>query len=467
MKFKKGLKFMALLAAVALLCGSLAGCGSKSDNGKTQFSVGAWPSKEGDDKAKWDAAKVEFETENPEFEIIPDNWAFDIKSFYPKAAAGQLPTVYTTHFTEVAQIISAGYSADITDQLKESGVYDYFNPQILDLVSKDGRVYAYPYTAYILGLGYNVDLFEAAGLMEADGTPKQPKNWDEVAEFAVKIKEATGKAGIVFPTANNNGGWIFMPVAWSYGVDFMEQDADGNWKATFDTPEAVATLQYNNDLKWKYDVLPSNTLIDGTEYYKVFGTGGAGMMICADPSTRVIQYGMQPNQIGMMAMPAGPKKHVTLMGGSIIAVSNNTTEEQVEGAVKWIKHFYGSPIIEDADETRKKTEENIDLELANNHLVGLKPMSIWTDKTEATKIRNEVVDAKTNINMNHVRLYNEFSADLGDCELRAEEPVCCQELYGVLDGCIQEVLSNKDADCASLIKKACSDFQANYLDNMD
>ena len=38
-------------------------------------------------------------------------------------------------------------------------------------------------------------------------------------------------------------------------------------------------------------------------------------------------------------------------------------------------------------------------------------------------------------------------------EIQAEEPVCAQELYGILDSCIQEVLTNKDADCAALLKR--------------
>lgn len=46
----------------------------------------------------------------------------------------------------------------------------------------------------------------------------------------MKIREATGKPGIVFPTANNYGGWMFSCLAWSYGVDFMEKGEDGKWK---------------------------------------------------------------------------------------------------------------------------------------------------------------------------------------------------------------------------------------------
>ena len=179
---------------------------------------------------------------NTDFVIQPDNWSFDLKSFYAKAAGGQIPIVYSTNFTEVSQIISAGYSADLTKELKKQGLYDKMSKDVLDVVSKDGKVYAFPYAAYVLGLAYNVDLFEKAGLMNEDGTPKQPKDWNELAEFAVKIKNATGVPGFIFPTANNVGGWIFTSVAWSYGTEFMKKDGD-KWKATFDSPEAAEALQ--------------------------------------------------------------------------------------------------------------------------------------------------------------------------------------------------------------------------------
>ena len=87
-----------------------------------------------------------------------------------------------------------------------------FNKSVLDIISKDGKIYAFPTGAYVLGLAYNTEMFQAAGLMESDGTPKQPKDWYELAEFAKKIKDATGKAGFVFPTSTNYGGWIFTPV---------------------------------------------------------------------------------------------------------------------------------------------------------------------------------------------------------------------------------------------------------------
>lgn len=461
-------KAAALLTAGVMTMSVFASCGKSAndtdENGRTRVSVANWPQKEGKELDDANKAKAEFEQQNPDIVIEPDAWTFDLKSFYAKAAGGQLPTLYYTHITETKQIIESGYSADLTNVLKKRGYEGKFNQQILDLASKDGKIYAFPFAAYVLGLGYNVDLFEKAGLMNDDGTPKQPKNWDEVAEFAVKIKEATGKPGIVFPSSNNNGGWIFTPVAWSYGVEFMKKDGD-KWKATFDTPEAVAALQYVKDLKWKYDVLPSNSLIDGDEYYKIFGTGNAGMfLVASDYSSKVTQYGMNIDDIGLMAMPAGPKKHVTLLGGSIFAMAPNSTEKQIDGAMRWLERSYN---YNATDQFKKSTEQSIDTKLEKGQLVGIKGLSTWDSQTESVKFTNDLIDKKANSNINHVKLYNDFITDPGDCELQAEEPVCAQELYSVLDNCIQEVLTNKDADCATLIKKAVSDFQSNYLDNID
>lgn len=469
-KWTRGTRLLSLAAAIALIAGAVTGCtpsntaSDKDEEGRTVISVGSWPTKEGSDKDAIEARKARYEEENPDAVIEPDEWAFDLKTFYSKAAGGQLPTVYGTHFTEISQIISAGYSADLTDALQRRGYEGKFNEQILDLVSKDGRIYAFPYAAYILGLAFNTEMLEAAGLMNEDGTPQQPATWDEVAEFAVRIKEATGKPGFVFPTANNNGGWMFTCLAWSFGADFMEQDADGNWKATFNSPEAAAALQYIKDLKWEYDVLPSNTLIDGTEYYKQFATGNAGMLMSAgDIPRKLVQYGMTPDQVGMMAMPAGPERHVTLLGGSIQCISNTATEDQIDAALRWIETSYS---YEATDEYKQNSEVSIDLELEKNQLVGIKSMSTWSSDTESVSFLHGLIDEKANSNPNHVRLYNEFVADC-PAEIQPEEPVCAQELYGILDGCIQEVLTNENTDCAALLEKANSDFQSNYLDNLD
>ena len=465
---KKVVRIVCLVTIMSLLVGMFAGCGKKEtdkdEQGRTVITVGNWPAKEGPDLTATLARKERFEKANPDVVVEGDAWTFDIKTFYAKAAGGQLPTVYMTAFTETPEIIESEYSADITEVLKKRGYEGMFNEKILEAVSdKDGNIVGFPYAAYVLGLIYNVDLLEQAGLMEEDGTPMQPKDWDEVVEFAVKIKEKTGKPGFIFPTANHVGGWIFTNLAWSFGTDFMEKDSEGNWKATFNTPEAAAALQWIKDLKWKYDVLPENVIVDMTELYKVYATGGAAMTIGAsDGHKSVVQYGMDPQHYGMMAMPAGPKRHVALLGGNAWYLKAEATEDQIDAGIRWLETLYSFKLTE---EFKTNVIAKYDKWLGENQAVGVKGMSVWSQNSEARAWENKYVDEHTNINMNHVRLYNEFCADC-PAEIQAEEPVCCQELYGILDNCIQEVLTDKNADCATILEKANKDFQVNYLDNL-
>lgn len=467
---KKGIvtKCISVMLVSVLSVGTLAGCGKKAsdkdEEGRTVISVGSWPSKESEALTTMNERKDRFEKANPDVKIEPDTWAFERQTFYAKAAGGQLPTVYMAGFTEVPEIINSEYSADLSSALKKRGYDGMFNENIMDIISSDGKIMAFPTSAYILGLAYNTELFEAAGLMNSDGTPQQPKDWDEVVEFAVKIKKATGKPGIVLPTASNSGGWIFTPIAWSFGVEFMKKDKDGNWKATFDTKEAAEALQFVKDLKWKYDVFPSNTLINGEDWYKSFATGDGAMTIAAgDYPRRVVKYDMKPEQVGIMAIPAGPKRHVTLLGGEVLCVRNDATEDQIDAAIRWIETKNSHKLTE---EYKTNVQNSITSKLNEGQYVGIKSMSPWSTDAETVAWEYDYIDKNVNANQNHVKLYNDFVAKC-TAEIQPEEPVCCQELYAILDGCIQEVLSNKDADCAKLMKKANSDFQKNYLDNLN
>ena len=468
-EIKKYLKrLLSLTVATVMSVSFFTGCknnaSDKNEQGQTVISVGDWPDKQGTALDNMNARKARFEESNPDVAVEPDLWKFERKTFYAKAAGGQLPLVYRAGFTEVSEIMSSEYSADLTEVLKKRGYEGMFNPRVLEAVSRDGKIYAFPKNAAVMGLMINTDLYKEAGLMEEDGTPKQPKTWDDVVEFAVKIKESTGKPGFVIPTANKSGGWLFTCLAWSFGADFMEKDLDGNWKATFNTPEAIAALQFVKDMKWKYDILPSNTLIDSGEWQKIFGTGTAGITFAAGeyPSSAVYKYGIQPMQIGLIAMPEGPKKHVTMLSGDILCVSQDATEDQIDAAIRWIETEVSYKIT---DNLKQTITEQRNLQVENNQIVGIKGISIWNNDAETVKFERALIDQKTNTNPNYVKLYNEFAANC-PCEIRAEEPVCPQELYAILDGCIQEVLTKEDADCAQIMEKANLDFQKDYLDNM-
>ncbi len=462
------MKRIIALTLAACMTVSLAACGSSNSNskdeqGRTVISVGNWPTKEGSSLDLITKQRTEFEEENKDIAITPDTWVFDLQTFYSKAAANQLPTLFYSNLTEIDKIISNDYGADITEGLKRAGYDGKMNDIIMKLISRDGHIYTFPTDAYAVGLAVNIDLFKQAGLMNADGTPMQPKTWDEVVEFGKKIKAATGKAGFIIPTMNNNGGWLCTPIAWSFGTQFMKEN-NGKYTATFDSDEFEQTLKFISDLKWKHNIFVDNSLIDSDEYYKQFSLGNVGMILAAANFVdKAYKFEMPLENIGMVAMPSGPKKSVTLLGGYTATVASDADDHQIDAAIKWLEKTGKGCKLTDA--SRKSIADEYQLRNDENKLVGVETMSVFNDSAEVAAYRKEQIKAHANIDLNHVKLYNEFLQS-DDIEFRPEEPVCAQELYGVIDSLIQEVLTNKDADIRALIKKANEDFQNSYLNNI-
>ncbi len=461
---KKRRIISALLAAV-LAVGGLAGCGEKANDGKVTIEPGHWPAeKDVEDVERYEGFKTAFEEKYPDVTIKGGNiYAYDVQTFAMKAASGQLPTYLNTYFTEIQQMIAADQVADITDELKANNLYDKLNPEILELCSdENGRVYAFPKEAYAIGLVINKDLFTKAGLVNEDGSPKVPDTYQELAEYSQIIKEKTGVPGFVLPTTGNGGGWVFMNIAWSMGVEFEEQQSDGSWKAVFDTPQFKKALQYVKDLKWKYNALPDNKVIDVTEQRKIVGVGQAAMTLASPDVAPILvnQYGMNKDNIFMSRVPKGDAGRYAQMGGGVTIFNKNSSSEQIDAGLKWLMFATGrSPEI--TEEIEANMRANNQAAIDNGGIVFPKTFfDVWTDKARLEKCE-EIAADYANVDMKNYEQYAAFE----DVTLRPEETVCCQQLYAVLDGVIQEVITNENADIDALTKQAVNDFQKNHLDN--
>ena len=460
MKIKKQI---ALILAVALLAAA-GGCGNqKTEEGKINLSVGLWPDETNPESLKkQNALKDNFMAAHPNINIIPDTYAFDTKTFMMKASADQLPNIYSTWFTEISNIIKQGYAADITDQIKAHGFDTSLNPDLLNLVKdENGRIYGVPTDAYAQGLYINKKLFKEAGLVNEDGGVKVPNTYQELAEYAQIIKEKTGKAGYVIPTTNNCGGWHFLNIAWSYGVEFAKQRDDGSYEAAFDTQEARDALQFVKDLKWKYNALLDETVIDQGDMRKYFGTYQAAMMFAAPPESMLSsQYGMDKNDIFAARIPEGPKGRYSQMGGNLKMFSKNSTPEQIDAGLTWIEFTGFSPNITDEQLANSRTSyENT---IAQNGIVlDQEAFEVWVNPENLEKI-NSLRKEYTNINHEDYADYYSFEG----VTINPEPAACAQQLYAILDKCIQEVVTNKDADVDKLISEACNDYQVNHLDKL-
>ncbi len=461
-------KKISLILAAALSVSALGGCSqsggekkTEGADGKTTIVVADWPTEEKQEELKqMNDLKASFEEKYPDITIEPSTYVYNVDTFLPKAMSGQLPDLYKTYYTEIDKITDGGYAADLTGYMTENDMVSSLNSVIKDVISKDGKYYAIPTQLYVQGLLCNVDIFKEAGLTDENGIPKFPKTYEELAQTAKTIKDKTGKSGFALPTTANCGGWHFMNIAWSYGVKFMEEK-DGKWTAAFDTQECYDALQYVKDLKWKYDVLPTNTFTAMSDLETLWSTDQLAMYFRpADGASSMINtYGVSKDNFSYGRIPEGPKGRIAQMGGTVYMISNTATEDKIDAAMKWIEYQGFTPTPDDTIKTNKMNAA--ELSYNNGYVSGITGIPIWTSD-EAKALDAEIAKEYANVNLD---LFKDYQSSEG-VEIRPEEAQKCQELYGILDSCIQAVITDENADVKQLIHQAAADFQANYLDKL-
>ncbi len=461
-KHSRILRATALLLVMLMGMTMLAGCGEKADDGKVVITV-EYPDEKTSPEAY--AAKIEqhkkFEAIYPNVRVEDGHYKFSVDTFMTKAIGGTLPTLFYIPLTESINVMDLGYVADLTEEFERRGLTENITETMLSIISRNDKIYFLPTSCYDVGIAVNLELYKKAGFVAEDGTLYQPTDWEDLARVAKQIKDTTGVDGFILPTTGNNGGWRFMPIAWSNGVVFETKQADGSWKATFNTEECVKSFQYISDLKWKYDVLPANTLLTGANAYEQFAAGNAGMLFAETTSINklVSTYKMDKHNIGVLSLPAGDKRRVSLIGGSLYGINNKATADEIKAAIDYVDYLGKTCNLD--DERRANLEEDYKLSYEEDKsIIGLKSITPWNSNSEYGKLIDELKDKYMNVNIKNIENYNNKEG----MEYQMEEPVDAQALYAYLDKIIQEVLTNKNADIAKLVADAARDFQQNNLD---
>lgn len=468
----KGFKKLVSGAMALMLVVASTGCvGTKvgqndgrDADGNLHISIGGTPIERTEKNAKtydlFQENKAKFEESNPGVIVDADTWSFDLQNYMTKAEGGDLPTMYHTSPTEVNNIVENGYAADITNLVKKYG-YDKMlnNEKYGKLYMRDGKYYGLVKdgSIYDMGIAYNVDLFRQADLLDENGVPKFPQTWEELAETAKIIKEKTGKAGFAIASKSGQGGWHFMNIMWAFGADFMEQNSEGKWTATFASDEGVAALQYIKDLKWKYNVLQDELLADISVGGRMLATGDAAMIITqrAMLDTYAEKYGLKANNVAMSKMPAGPAGRFAQVGANIYMFSG--TEEQNEMCFKWLDMLGQGATV--TDTTKEQWAKNYQIKAEKGHIVGVRGANLWVNE-ERVNAEEEAMKPYKTVDS---KFFEDYVNGEG-VEYMFEPEKCVQQLYTALDSAIQTVLLDANADCKDVLEKTQADFQVNFLD---
>lgn len=426
---------------VALGVGALAltACGSDGDDaadGTTRITVNCMPPKSAKvDRQFFEDEIAAFEKKNPDIDVVPHD-AFpcqDPKTFDAKLAGGQMEDVFYTYFTDARHVVDINQAADLTPYVKELKSYDTIQQQLRDIYTVDGKIYGIPRTGYSMGLIYNRDLFEKAGL-DPD-TP--PATWDEVRTAAKRIAAlGDGVVGYADYSAQNQGGWHFTAELYSQGGDVVS--ADGK-NATVDTPEGRAVLRTLHEMRWKDESMGSKQLLVINDAQQMMGSGKLGMYLAAPDNIPILvkEKGAEYENIAIAPMPGGK---ATLVGGDGYMFSKKATPEQIRAGLKWLDHMFLTPgdgFLGDYARAKR-----------NDAPVGLPEPRLFTGAADAKD--QKVKEANANVPVENYQAFLDGNQKL---EMKIEPPHA-QQLYSVLDGVVSAVLTKEDADIDQLLKDA-------------
>jgi multiple sugar transport system substrate-binding protein len=192
-----------------------------------------------------------------EREVVPG--AQLIAKVLQQASSRTLPDVLMLDNPDLQQIAATGALAPITDFGLSA---DGFQDGVQSASTFEGKVYGLQPVTNSLGLFYNVDLLNQAGI-----TP--PKTWDELKAAAAALTQGE-RYGIAFSAiADYEGAWQFLPFMWSNGGD----------ETNIASPETAEALQLWVDLVNSGSASRSVLSWGQADVKDQFGAGNAAMMI--------------------------------------------------------------------------------------------------------------------------------------------------------------------------------------------
>jgi ABC-type glycerol-3-phosphate transport system substrate-binding protein len=440
---------VAIAAAAGLAGLSLAACSTKNDDsgssaagGRVAITVDCQPvAAQAELLKNWNDDVAAFEKDHPNIDIKSVSVGTQCNNppdFTARLQGGTTTDVFYAYMTDQQQVLDSGQAMDITQYVTKDTIptWDDIDPAAKAAFSKDGKVYGIPTLNYSMGLVYNKNLFQQAGL----DVNNPPKTWAEVRAAAKKISAlGGGTAGYAEYSAGNTGGWHFTAELYSMGGQMVTADAK---KADFNNPMGKQVLQNLKDMRYGDNSMGAKQLLQWPDLLTNAGAGKVGMFVGAPDAIKsiVTQFQGKYQDWAMGPMPGqdGPAK-ATLGGGEGYFFKKGLTADQVKAGLQWLAYEKLTPGKGQFDYVRAKPQ---------NQPVGLPQPQLFTVGSGAQK--QEVDQRKANSNVT----VEDFTAFENNPVPIKVEPLNAQAIYAVLDSAMSGVLTDPNANIDQLLGTA-------------
>ena len=308
-----GLALGGLTAAGCSNGGSGGGDGGDVDITDTEMEAtiefAAWES-----DFDWDAVIAGFNETYPNITVQITKSPF--KDFFTRlqtqASGDTLPDAFMMNGPNFQLYASNGIIVPF-DRAVEDGELDFSNyPEAMaELYTYDGTPYAVPTSYDSIGLWYNEDLFEKAGVE----VPTDEWTWEDLHEAAQEISEALKDEGVYGFAGGAYNQELFYNLIFQAGGAVLNEDAT---EAQYSSPGSREALQFLRDMVEDGSSPTIQTTAD-TSPDELFKSGKAAMVYGG--SFRVQGYvdSAVGESIQVVPLPKGKERGVVLHGGAVVA----------------------------------------------------------------------------------------------------------------------------------------------------
>lgn len=348
-------KMLAVMAAAALVVTGIAGCGSQSSGGSGKSADVAVPTEPFGDTVKYDPSVAvndgkdisvelwEWGSDelfqqiidgytaihpNVKIKLVNNPWE-DYWTKLPLALDGQNgPAIFNVHNSYHENIIN--YMAPLTIPLADLQA-DFTG---VDAHVIDGNVYYIDYGMMTGSVYYNKDMWEAAGLTEAD----IPKTWDEMREVAKKLTIKEGdrlvQAGLNFNDDFHQN--YLLGLNYQLGENlFLEDGRTPN----VNSDAMKQTMQMLVDL---YEVDKVGSKDFGEKCSNSFGQGQSAMVMQWGHYYNTLNTTWTDINFGVFEIPTfdgNPYAYNRYNGESTFGINKNAPADQQAVAQDFVKYF--------------------------------------------------------------------------------------------------------------------------------
>ena len=293
-----------LAATAALAASSLAGCGS--GDGTVDLTFQIWDVFQRDGmQAMCDA----YTALHPEvtIEVQVTSWDEYWTKLEAATMAKQAPDIFWMHTNEILKYADNDKLVDCSEIVDKSHFSDI---SLANASGSDGTLYAVPKDRDTVGLVYNKEMFDAAGVSYPDDT----WTWDTLVEASQKIYDATGYYGYMAYGDDQLGYWNFVYQA---GGSILTEDKT---RANFTDPATEMAMDFYIGLQ-KNDWCPDQTYFAETSPGTAFFSGKGAMFLEGDWNI-LPELQNYPDMVGKWDVAVLPKCPNPMNGDGRATISN-------------------------------------------------------------------------------------------------------------------------------------------------